>query len=66
MHNKWQLMHIIHRAESGKLLPGEAQILREAVESLDDLQRTVDCMCQDTGTGMMRAILQDDNAPGRP
>ena len=41
MLNKQGLLHIIQRAEEGRLLSGEAQILRDAVELLDDLSTLV-------------------------
>jgi hypothetical protein len=42
MLNKQGLMNLIARAENGSLLPGEAQILRDAVDLLDDMTRTLD------------------------
>jgi hypothetical protein len=44
MQNKDSLLHIVARAERGALLPGEAQILREAVELLDDMAMTLDIL----------------------
>lgn len=41
--NKQTLLNLVDRAERGVLLPGEAQILREAIEMLDDM-----CMCVDS------------------
>ncbi|GHG09960.1 hypothetical protein [Streptomyces hydrogenans] len=43
MQNKQSLLNLVARAEEGRLLPGEAQILREAIERLDEV-----CMCLDT------------------
>lgn len=37
MNNKQSLLNLVARAERGALLPGEAQILRDAVELLDDM-----------------------------
>lgn len=37
MQNKKTLMNIIHRGERGVMLPAEAQMLRDAVELLDEL-----------------------------
>lgn len=35
-------MQLIARAEDGRLLAGEAELLREAIELLDDLATTID------------------------
>lgn len=43
MQNKQSLLNLVDRAERGVLLPGEAQILRDAIENLDEV-----CMCLDT------------------
>jgi hypothetical protein len=43
MQNKQTLISLVNRAERGVLLPGEAQILRDAIEMLDDM-----CMCMDS------------------
>lgn len=40
-----ELFNLIARAERNSLLPGEAQILREAIVALGELQETVDQMC---------------------
>lgn len=37
MQNKQSLLNLVDRAERGVLLPAEAQILRDAIESLDEL-----------------------------
>lgn len=37
MKNKQGLLDLVARAERGVLLPGEAQILRDAIELLDDV-----------------------------
>lgn len=42
MINKQALMDLITRAERGALLPGEAVILRDAVELLEDLSTTLE------------------------
>ncbi|MGW0682897.1 hypothetical protein ACWD2L_05985 [Streptomyces sp. NPDC002754] len=41
MNNKNALLHLIDRAQRGALLPGEAQILRDAIELLDDMAMTL-------------------------
>lgn len=78
MINKDSLLHLVARAERGALLPGEAQILRDAVEMLDDLAMTLDTMSngQLRSAGYFRdyspsdtqtfRALTDDDAPGRP
>jgi hypothetical protein len=40
--NKAGLLHIVGRAERNALLPGEAQILRDAIELLDDMAMTLE------------------------
>lgn len=42
MKNHQQLLHLVARAERGALLPGEAELLREAIQLLDDLATTLD------------------------
>ncbi|MFE6222991.1 hypothetical protein [Streptomyces sp. NPDC057854] len=42
MQNKQSLLDLVTRAEGGRLLSGEAQILRDAIERLDEV-----CMCLD-------------------
>lgn len=61
MNNKVTLLHIIQRAEEGRLLPGEAQLLREAVEALDELQGTVNVVteCLSCSTGQIPVIRWD-------
>ncbi|WP_432112838.1 hypothetical protein [Streptomyces sp. S1] len=44
MQNKTSLLNLIARAEEGRLLPGEAQILRDAVEKLDELSMALEEM----------------------
>lgn len=43
MQNKQTLLNLVDRAERGVLLSGEAQILRDFIEMLDDM-----CMCVDS------------------
>jgi hypothetical protein len=66
--NKDTLLNLVARAERGALLPGEAQMLREAIESLDELDRTVNVVteCLSCSTGQIPVIKWDDIAPGRP
>lgn len=71
--NKQSLLNLISRAERGVLLTGEAQILRDAVEMLDEM-----CMCvgelgveresgdYDPSTTQTFRAIGDDCAPGRP
>lgn len=42
MVNHQQLLNLVARAERGALLPGEADILRDALNLLDDLATTLD------------------------
>lgn len=42
MQNKQGLLNLVDRAERGVLLPGEAQILRDAIELLDEMAMTMD------------------------
>lgn len=44
MNNKSTLLHLVDRAQRGALLPGEAQILRDAIELLDDMAMTLNTM----------------------
>lgn len=46
MNNKATLLHLVDRAERGALLAGEAQILRDAIELLDDLAMTLDSIAK--------------------
>jgi hypothetical protein len=78
MQNKQALLDLVARAERGVLLPGEAQILREAIELLDDMTMTLNQMTGGTlaNNGFFRGydpsttqsfrLFQDDDAPGRP
>lgn len=56
MNNKQSLLNLVARAERGVLLPGEAQILRDAIELLDDM-----AMCLDKITSLGTAT-----APAHP
>lgn len=65
MRNNQQLMALVARAERGVLLPGEAQILREALQLLDDMATTLDKMMgrhpgdyETTSTQSMRVVQQ--------
>ncbi len=42
MVNHDQLLHLVARAERGALLPGEADLLRDALNLLDDMATTLD------------------------
>lgn len=42
MKNHQQLLHLVSRAERGALLPGEADLLRDALNLLDDMATTLD------------------------
>jgi hypothetical protein len=53
--NKQGLMDLVARAERGSLLPGEATILRDAINLLDDLAGTLDKIMNGHGT---EAILR--------
>lgn len=47
MNNKSTLLHLVDRAQRGALLPGEAQILRDAIELLDDMAMTLEEIYRD-------------------
>ena len=76
--NKQALMNLVARAERGALLPGEAEILRDAIELLDDMAMTLDQIMKGSANVIMRGntfapsdtqsfrALSDDDAPGRP
>lgn len=80
--NRESLLHLISRAERGALLPEEAKKLREAIELLDELAMMVESMTygrgglllkgynptstQEMKLSDLRAMLADDDAPGRP
>jgi len=70
--NKDGLLHLVARAERGALLPGEAQILREAIELLDDMCATLEAIARGEDTEIeivypeQSAAFGDDVAPGRP
>jgi hypothetical protein len=80
MKNKSALMDLVTRAERGALLPGEATLLRDAIELLDDLATTLDKLTgghvgdyETTTTQSMRVIpeyprpwREDPPKPGRP
>lgn len=51
MKNSDQLMNLISRAERGALLPGEAEILRDAIKLLDDMATTLDKLFGAHGDG---------------
>lgn len=61
--NSQQLMNLVARAERGALLPGEAEILRDAIKLLDDMATTLDKLFgrhpgdyETTSTQSMRVI----------
>jgi hypothetical protein len=56
MQNKQLLHDLVTRAERGALLAGEAQILRDAIELLDEMTVALE----------FRLFAGDDDAPGRP
>lgn len=66
MKNSAQLMNLIARAERGALLPGEAEILRDAIKLLDDMATTLDKLFgehdngeyETTSTQSMRVVEQ--------
>lgn len=81
MINKRALMDLVARAERGVLLPGEAAILRDAVDLLDDLAMTLDQVMKGSANALLRGqsldyapsdtqsfrtVGGDDDAPGRP
>lgn len=67
-------MHLVQRAEDGKLLSGEAVLLREAVELLDDMVGIMDRLMSNPGAldaildgrYVVERVTADDDAPGRP
>lgn len=44
MINKNSLLHLVNRARRGALLDGEADILRDAIELLDEMAMTLDAL----------------------
>lgn len=79
MINKQALMDLVARAERGALLPGEAVILRDAVELLDDMAMTLDTIMKGSANAIMRGqqrfrasdtgtfrTLDDDHGGCRP
>lgn len=76
--NRRGLLDLVDRAERGALLPGEAVILRDAVELLDDLATTLQKVMNGYGvepvlrgyspdtTQQLRVISDDDLREGRP
>lgn len=79
MLNKQALLNLVSRAERGALLPGEAVILRDAVDLLDDMAMTLDAIMKGSANTLLRgyrpsdtqsfrvvALSGDDDAPGRP
>jgi hypothetical protein len=72
MINKASLMALISRAETGSLLRGEAMILRDAVELLDDLSMMIKELgidlpgSFDPSTTQTFKVISDDDQRGRP
>lgn len=72
MKNHAQLLHLVSRAERGALLPGEADLLRDALNLLDDMATTLDKLMgrhpgdyETDTTGSMR-IVTTPNPANRP
>ena len=61
MNNKQSLLNLVARAERGVLLPGEAQILRDAIELLDDM-----AMCLDKISSLGRITEEEGGAIHHP
>lgn len=59
MRNKRALMDLVARAERGALLPGEATILRDAVDLLDDLATVVDKITNGHGESILQGYAPD-------
>lgn len=73
MKNRAQLMHLVDRAERGALLPGEAVLLRDALNLLDDLATTLDKLMgthpgdyETEATGQIPVISLTTPNPARP
>lgn len=74
MIGKRGLLDLVARAERGALLPGEAAILRDAIDLLDDLSRTCDLIVAgaDTHPGyapettQQMRVIDDDHGGNRP
>lgn len=76
MINKRGLYDLVLRAEKGSLLPGEAMILRDAIDLLDDLATTLDKIMYggsgaathgyEVDTTQTLKIIDDDHRGNRP
>jgi len=74
MPDKQALLHLVSRAERGALLPGEAQILRDAIEELSMARDTLEYLAVGSTEGVTALVghfrrppvIADDDAPGRP
>lgn len=75
--NRRSLLDLVDRAERGALLPGEAVILRDAVELLDDLATTLQKVMNGYGvepnlgdytpdTTQQLRVISDDDQGARP
>lgn len=77
MINSRGLHDLVTRAEKGSLLPGEAVILRDAIDLLDDLVTTLDKIIpggsgsrtrgyETDTTQQLKIIQSDDHGGNRP